>query len=162
MPASLINSLILTVATLCLAGTASAETRCTIAAGNVGFGNYDVFDASDRDTEATVIVTCSRDGGPQNISVNIAIGPGGNGGTTASRKMKMTGGNDLLGYVLFQDATRTQRWGDTPGVDAFTQTIAVPNKSSAQLSTRIYGRIPAGQDVSKGLYADTVFVTVTP
>lgn len=162
MPASLINSLVLSVATLCCAGTASAATSCVIAAGNVGFGNYDVFDASDRDTEATVIVTCSRNGGPQSISVNIGIGPGGNGGTTASRKMKSTSGPDVLGYVLFQDASRTQRWGDIPGVDAFTAALSVPNKSSAQLSTRIYGRIPAGQDVSKGTYADTVFVTVTP
>ncbi|MGV8942617.1 Csu type fimbrial protein [Thermomonas sp.] len=162
MPASSINSLILSVATLCWAGTASAATSCVIAAGNVGFGNYDVFDASDRDTEASVMVTCSRAGGPQKIDVNIAIGPGGNGGTTASRKMKSTSGSDVLGYVLFQDVSRTQRWGDIPGVDAFTQKISVPNNSSAQLSTKIYGRIPAGQDVSKGTYTDTVFVTVTP
>ena len=162
MPASSTSSLILSLAALCWAGTSSAATSCTIAAGNVGFGGYDVFDATDRDTDATVIVTCSRNGGPQNINVGIAIGPGGNGGTTASRKMKLSGGSDLLGYVLFRDSNRSQRWGNTAGVDVFTQSLSVPNNSSAQLNTKIYGRIPAGQDVSKGSYSDTIFVTVTP
>lgn len=162
MPASSTTSIILSVAALCWAGTSSAATSCTIAAGNVGFGGYDVFDATDRDSDATVIVNCSRAGGAQNVSISIAIGPGGNGGSTASRKMKLSSGSDLLGYVLFRDSNRTQRWGDVSGVDAFTQTLSVPNNSSAQLSTKIYGRIPAGQDVSKGSYSDTVFVTVTP
>lgn len=162
MPASSTTSLILSLAALCWAGTSSAATSCTIAAGNVGFGGYDVFDATNRDTDATVIVTCNRNGGPQNVNVSIAIGPGGNGGSTASRKMKLSGGSDLLGYVLFRDSSRTQRWGDVAGVDAFTQSLSVPNNSSAQLNAKIYGRIPAGQDVSKGSYTDTIFVTVTP
>jgi spore coat protein U-like protein len=162
MPASSTRSLILSLAALLWAETSTAATSCTIAAGNVGFGGYDVFDATDRDTEATVIVTCNRNGGPQNINVTLAIGPGGNGGTTASRKMKLGGGSDLLGYVLFRDSNRSQRWGNTAGVDVLTLPLSVRNNSSAQLSTKIYGRIPAGQDVSKGSYTDTVFVTVTP
>ena len=144
-----------------LSGTGRAATTCTLAVGNVIFGSYDVFSPGSLDTSAPVIVTCSREGGPQNINVTIGIGPGANGGSTASRKMKMLGG-DLLDYNLFRDASKTSVWGQVPGVDAFTQTLVIPNKSSTQLSVTIFGRIPAGQDVQKGVYTDNVVLTVTP
>lgn len=158
------NSTLKTAALLMLllvSGVASAATMCSVAIGNVVFGSYDVFSPTSLDTGATVIVTCRRDDGPQNVNVAIAIGPGVHGGSTASRKMKMPGG-DLLDYNLFRDAGRTSVWGQVPGLDAFTQTLAVPNKSSAQLNAMIFGRIPAGQDVLKGTYADNVVLTVTP
>jgi len=145
-----------------LCGAAGAATTCTMAISNLVFGGYDVFSPASLDTSATVIVTCSRDGGPQNTNVTIAIGRGTHGGSTSSRKMKMNGGGgDLLGYNLFRDAGRTAVWGET-GLDAFTQTLAVPNNFSAQLTATIFGRIPAGQDVSMGTYSDSVVVTVTP
>ena len=144
-----------------VSGAGSAATLCALAIGNMAFGSYDVFNPASLDTHTTVTVTCSRDGGPQNIDVTIAIGPGAHGGSTASRKMKMPGG-DLLDYNLFRDAGRTSVWGQVPGLDAFTQTLAVPNKSSTQLSVMIFGRIPAGQDVLKGMYADNVVLTVMP
>jgi spore coat protein U-like protein len=145
-----------------LCGAAGAATTCTMAISNVVFGGYDVFSPASLDTSATVIVTCSRNGGPQFMNVTIAIGPGAHGGSTASRKMKMNGGGDFLCYNLFRDAGRTAVWGEIPGLDAFTQTLAIHNKSSAQLTATIFGRIPAGQDVAKGTYADSVVVTVTP
>lgn len=145
-----------------LCGSSVAATTCSLAIGNAVFGGYDVFSPVSLDTSATVIVTCSRIGGPQNITVTIAIGPGAHGGSTANRKMKMDGGSDYLRYNLFRDAGRTALWGDIPGQDAFSQTLAVPNNSSAQLTATIFGRIPAGQDVSKGTYSDSVVVTVMP
>ena len=42
------------------------------------------------------------------------------------------------------------------------QTIAVPNRGSAQLSFIMFGRVPAGQDVPMGSYSDRLTVTVTP
>lgn len=158
------NSTIRTAAWMALSlmsGAGSAATMCSLAIGDVVFGSYDVFNVTNLDTHATVNVTCSREGGPQNIDVTIAIGPGAHGGSTASRKMKMPGG-DLLDYNLFRDAGRTSVWGQVPGLDAFTRTLAVPNKSSAQLSVMIFGRLPAGQDVLKGTYADNVVLTVMP
>jgi spore coat protein U-like protein len=144
-----------------VSGAAGAATACSLATSPVVFGGYDVFSPTSLDTSATILLTCSRAGGPQNTSVTIAIGPGAYGGGGASRKMKTHGG-DLLGYNLFRDAGRTAVWGQVAGFDAVTQTLAVPNKSSAQLGVTIFGRIPAGQNVSKGSYADSVVVTVTP
>lgn len=144
-----------------LSGAGSAATICSLATANIAFGVYDVFSPTGLDTSSVVIITCSRDGGPQSINVTISIGPGANGGSTASRKMRTPGG-DLLDYNLFKNAGMTSVWGQIPGLDAVTQTLAVPNKSSAQLSVMIFGRIPAGQDVMKGTYADNVVLTVTP
>jgi spore coat protein U-like protein len=149
------------MALLLLSCAAGAASTCTLATGNVVFGSYDVFSPGSLDTSTTVVVTCSRSGGPQNITVDIGIGPGAHGGTTANRKMKTSGG-DLLNYNLFKDAGKTAVWGQVSGLDTLTQRLAVPNNSSAQLTTTIYGRIPAGQDVTKGVYADSVVVTVTP
>lgn len=144
-----------------LPAAASATTTCSLAIGNVVFGVYDVFSPASLDTSATLIVTCNRAGGPQHVNVGIAIGPGVHGGSSASRKMKTSGG-DLLGYNLFRDAGRTAIWGQVPGLDTFTQMLAVPNHSSAQATVTIFGRIPAGQDVAKGSYSDSIVVTVTP
>ena len=70
-----------------LLGTANSATTCSLSTGNVVFGVYDVFSPGSLDTSTTVIVSCRRDGGPQNINVTIAISPGANGGSTAGRKM---------------------------------------------------------------------------
>ncbi|MDP1983080.1 MAG: spore coat U domain-containing protein [Sulfuritalea sp.] len=145
-----------------LAGAVEAATSCTLATSNVAFGSYDVFVAASLDTSGTIMVTCTRVGGPANTSITIAIGPGTHGGSTATRKMKMNGGSDLLAYNFYTDVGRTAVWGNVPGLDAFAQTLFVPNHSSAQLTSTIYARIPAGQDVAKGIYADSVVITVTP
>jgi spore coat protein U-like protein len=160
MPANLTARAAALLALSLLCGAAGAATACALATSPMVFGSYDVFSPASLDTSATVIVTCRRSGGPQNISVTIAIGPGAHG-SGATRKMKTSGG-DLLDYNLFRDAGRTAVWGQVAGLDAVTQTLAVPNNSSAQLSVTVFGRIPAGQDVSKGSYADSVVVTVMP
>lgn len=144
-----------------LSGAGGAATICSLAIGNVAFGLYDVFSPTSLDTNSPVLVTCSRDGGPQTINIAVSIGPGANSGSTASRRMRTLGG-DRLDYNLFKNAGMTSVWGQNPGLDAVTQTLTIPNKSSAQLSLIIFGRIPAGQDVTKGLYTDNVVLTVTP
>ena len=149
------------IALALLSGTVSAATTCSLASGNVVFGNYDVFSNSSLDTTTSLVVTCTRSGGPQNVNLDIGIGAGTYGGTTSSRKMKTIGG-DLLGYNLFKDAGKTAVWGQVSGVDTFRQTLAVPNNSSAKLTATIYGRIPSSQDVFKGSYSDSVVITVTP
>lgn len=140
---------------------ASAATACSLATGNMVFGSYDVFSPASLDTSSTLIVTCSRAGGPQHVDITIAIGPGTHGGSSASRTMKASSG-DLLGYNLFRDAARTAIWGEVPGLSTVTQMLAVPNHSSAQATVTVFGRIPASQNVSQGSYSDSVVVTVTP
>lgn len=162
MFASLRNKAVALVA-LCLAPcTGVGATTCSLAAGNVAFGGYDVFSPISLDSSGTLVVTCSRNGGPPNSTVSIAIGPSASSGSMVNRSMRRLGGGDFLSYNLFREATRTSVWGNTAGVDTFVQTITVPNRGSAQISATIFGRIPAGQDVRMGIYADTVMVTVAP
>jgi len=67
---------------------------------------------------------------------------------------QMTNGTDNLNYLLYQEAGRTTLWpAAAPGV---TGTAA----SNAAITTGIYGRIPALQDVSVGNYSGTVTITV--
>lgn len=160
MPANLTARAAALMALSLVCGAAGAATACSLATSPVMFGHYDVFTSASLDTSATVLLTCHRIGGPQHTSVTIAIGPGAHG-NVPSRKMRSNGG-DLLGYNLFRDAGRTAVWGQAAGLDAVTQTLAVPNNSSAQLSVTIFGRMPPGQDVPTGSYADHVTVTVTP
>jgi spore coat protein U-like protein len=67
---------------------------------------------------------------------------------------QMTNGTDNLNYLLYQEAGRTTLWpAAAPGV-----TGTAP--SNAAITTGIYGRISALQDVSVGNYSGTVTITV--
>ena len=148
---------------LCLAPRAGmSATTCSLAAGNLAFGGYDVFSPVHLDSSGALVITCRRNGGLPNVTVSIAIGPSASSGSIVNRSMQRLGGADFLGYNLFRDATRTSVWGNTAGVNTFVQTISVPNNGSAQVSATIFGRVSAGQDVRTGIYSDTVMVTVTP
>lgn len=162
MFASLRNKAVALVA-LCLAPcTGVCAITCSLAAGNVAFGGYDVFSAVSLDSSGTLVVTCTGAKKVENATVSIAIGPSATSGSIVNRRMQTLGGADFLSYNLFRDATRTSVWGNTAGVDTFAQTITVPKNGSVQISATIFGRIPAGQDVRMGIYSDTVMVTVAP
>ena len=70
----------------------------------------------------------------------------------------MATGANLLNYALYTDSGHTTLWGD--GAGGTTATIDGTGNGISQSST-IYGRVPAGQTVPAGGYADTVNVTVT-
>jgi len=75
--------------------------------------------------------------------------------------MKRAGGSDLLDYNLFTTSSRVTVWGDgTAGTMAMQTQQKV--RSGKPETMNIYGRIPAGRDVSVGSYTDTLVVTVNP
>lgn len=141
-----------------------AATTCSfVSGGGVAFGPYDTLSASTADTALNLLVSCTRNGGSQNVAVTVSMGVGANGTSVNGRRMANTGGaGDFLTYGLFRDVTRSSAWGFTPGIDTVSQTIAVPNKGSASATFTVYGRIPPLQNVSAGGYSDTVQVTLTP
>lgn len=153
------------VAFLCLLlGTHAclAATTCRfVTGGGVAFGPYDTLSASAVDTTLDLSVSCSRSGGPQNISVTVSLGLGTNGISINARRMA-GGSGDYLAYGLFRDVSRSSTWGFTPGVDTVSRTLSLPNNGSASVTFSVFGRIPALQDVSAGSYGDSVQVTLTP
>jgi len=132
-----------------------AEAACNVGATNINFGPYDVFSNLPKDSTGTVSVTC--DEAPPPI-VTIRIGPSFNSGGFKPRQMRHTTRPDRLNYNLFIDSSMSVIWGDGTGGTSTVSNKVTKNKT--WVST-LYGRIPAGQDVSAGTYSETVAVTIT-
>jgi spore coat protein U-like protein len=132
------------------AGTTFAQ--CTIGVTSISFSNYDVFSNAPVDSAGTVSISCSKD----IVKAFVTLGTSSNSGMVNPRRMKRSGGNDLLDYNIFSDVTRTAVVGNTP--IEFRRPSGKPAPWGESFS--IYARIPPGQDVSVGSYSDSVSVSV--
>lgn len=150
---------------LCLVFLTSAafaqSTTCSGSNTNFNLGAYPSYNASAVDSSVALVVTCTRSGGSQNISVVIGIGTSFNSGSIANRQLKLNTGTDLMVYNLYRDASRLSVWGNTVGVDTMSQSVSIPNNSSQPVTFTVFGRIASLQDVRAGDYSDRVVVTVT-
>ena len=131
--------------------TAEAAPTCTISATSVSFGSYDVFASSATDSTGTVTITCN--GAARDVVVSLSTGASG-----AYNPRTMVRGGETLSYNLYRDAARTSIWGDGSGGTS-TYTNANPPNNAA-INITVYGRVPAGQDVSAGNYSDTVSAVI--
>ena len=133
------------------AGVASAQCSFPSTAP-VAFGAYDVLSATPRDSTGSVTFNCSLP-----VAVTVDLGKGLNSSNFSPRKMARTGGGTSLDYDLYFNSGRTQIWGDgTSGTSHYTGTA--PTLQNVTLT--IYGRIPAGKNVTAGSYTDTVVATI--
>ena len=124
---------------------------CTISATSVNFGSYNVFNGSDVDSTGTVTYRCN--GSAHNITVGLT-----QGASATFNPRQMQKGAEVLNYNLFVDASRTSIWGDgTSGTSVYTIGNP-PNNTNVNLT--VYGRVPAGQDVSAGSFSDTVTAVI--
>jgi spore coat protein U-like protein len=127
-----------------------SEAACTVSATAVNFGAYMVFSTAPTDGTGTVSLRCGKD---KDISISLD-----RGGAPSFAARRLTKGAETLGYNLYRDAARTIVWGDGSGG---TQTYVNANPPDNQtVDVPIYGRIPAGQDVSVGTYTNTIAVTI--
>jgi spore coat protein U-like protein len=124
---------------------------CVVVTTPVVFGDYDFISAnsaSPLDGTGGVTVTCTS-----GYDATITLGQGNHplGGSTDAQPLRQMsdGGANHLPYFLYQDAARTIEWGNSYETSVCT---------SGEIS--VYGRIPAGQNVPVGNYADVVVVTV--
>ena len=135
--------------------TSITSAACIVSTTAVSFGVYDIFSPSPTNSTGTISFACNESPPPDVI---VSIGPSPNSGSFYPRKMRLTGGSDLLNYNLYTDATCTNVWGDgTSG------TIVLTKKAhkSIPVTLTVYGRIPTGQDVSAGSYSDILTVILT-
>lgn len=128
------------------------RAACTISTLPITFGNYDVFATVDLDSTSTLTVSCD-----QRVRVEVAIGTSSHSGGFEPRQMKHTTGSDLLDYNLYTRANRNRIWGDGSGN---TRTLSRRVRNNRPRDFTVYGRIPAGQDISVGQYNDTLVVTI--
>lgn len=139
--------------------SASVTATCSIETSPVDFGAYDPTSATDLDGTGTVTVLCTN-----GTSGYVTLGEGANADAASTPEAPVrqmaggVGGTDLLGYQLYSDAGRSTVWGNT----GTTGENHVGDGTSTALT--VYGRIPAGQNVSAGAdataYTDTVLATV--
>ena len=150
------------VACFLILSVADAYAACTVSTTPVSFGSYDVLSPTPLDSNGSVTVDCGIGAAPPNppVDVLITMGQSPNSGSFSPRKMKNAMGPDLLNYNLYSDSTRISIWGDGIGGTSVV-TLRKVNKNAPPVVITVYGRIPAGQDVSAGSYSDTLIVTIT-
>ena len=117
---------------------------CTVSTSQVNFGNYDVLAGTALDSAGSITVQCSP---KEDITITIGASP--NSGGFEPRQMRHTSLPDLLNYNLYTNAGRTQIWGDGSGSADVTNS-----------TFNVNGRIPPLQNVSDGVYTETLVVTV--
>ena len=143
-------------ALLLVGGRSASAQTCTITTTTVPFGLYDVFSSAPLNSTGSVTYTCSN---PTRVADTITIWMSKGNGTTNNPR-QMTGAIDRLNYYLCQDANCTKLWGDK-SYPSDSEPITIPAGTvNLSVSLPIYGMIPAGQDVSAGIYTDTVLVEV--
>jgi len=147
-----------TLFTMLLAGVggllaaATAEAACTISITPVAFGSYNVFAGSADDATGQITYRCTVLQPPQ---VRIQLD---RGGAPSFNPRQMRQGSETLNYNLYLDSTRSTIWGDgTGGTSTYTRTLPPLNQN---INVNVFGRIPAGQDVSAGPYNATVTATI--
>ena len=143
---------IVTAAGAALLAGSAAEAACTITTTAVNFGAYNVFATSPDDATGQITYRCTA---PRPPLVQIHLDKGG---APSFNPRQMRQGSETLDFNLYLDSTRSTIWGDgTGGSQAYTQANPVPNSN---INVNVFGRIPAGQDVSAGGYTATVTATI--
>ena len=152
---------LLATATTLVPLAASAAVTCSVSATGPAFGVYNPLNATPTYANSTVQVSCTLLSGGATAVTLVSSYSTGASGSYALRTM--LSGASTLGYNLFYDAAYTQirgngTGGSQTGGATLNLTPATPTQTA---SGTIYGRIPAGQDVAAGSYADTIVVTIT-
>jgi spore coat protein U-like protein len=129
---------------------------CTVTTTGVSFGTYNPLSQVDNGSAGTIRVVCtlilSLAG---SFTIDLSTGASG---SYSQRTLKK--GASTLAYNLFSDSAYSRIWGNgTGGSTQVSQSFS--GLFVVDRTLTVYGRIPAGQNVSAGAYADTVIVTVT-
>lgn len=126
---------------------ATVVKSCTIAALPLDFGAPVDMSAAATDGTTTLTAKCTS-----GLAYQIGLD---NGQHAVSGSRKMVLGTEKIGYDLYTNAARSNRWGNTLNVDTITRTGTGANQTST-----VYGRAPAQAPPTPGAYTDTVTVSV--
>ncbi|HET6894382.1 MAG TPA: spore coat U domain-containing protein [Candidatus Baltobacteraceae bacterium] len=142
-------------------GSVSQSCTTLSSAQTLTFPAYDFqANATTADTAGPVSYTTQCTKGS---SVAFSVDGGANfGHTSGTRALKSAGTGDYMNYGLFQDAADSTAWAFNSSNGSGTNGPTLnPTSNTQTLTLTIYGRIPAGQDVSVASdYTDSVTVAV--
>lgn len=154
---------LLAMALMSASPAAQAHT-CTVTATPLAFGNYVSPQGPRVDSSALVQVRCT----PTylllacQVAYTLSLSTGQ---TPTGSSRQLSAGSGLLRYDLYADAARTQPWGDGGASGALvsgsisTGLLGLVCLQGSNSHT-VYGRLPAGQNVPVGVYADQVVLTI--
>jgi spore coat protein U-like protein len=128
---------------------AGYSATCSVSAATLSFGSTGVLSAT-LDGTTSLTTTCSATT-PYTIGLD-----GGNAGASDPAQRKMSYGGSQITYGLYQNAARSQPWGNNTG----TNTVAGSGTGSGQALT-VYGRVPAQTTPAPGTYSDSIIATLT-
>jgi spore coat protein U-like protein len=139
----------LAAAAVLLAAAPAAWAACEVDFRLVDFGQLD-FRRGGAIT-GRVVVACDRP-----TAFTLALTPGF--GSYAERRMRGPGGAELR-YNLYVDPGYRHVWGD--GASDGTATLQGATDGRAPVTLTVHGRVPGGQRVPPGPYADNLAVSLT-
>jgi len=128
---------------------ASYSATCSVSAATLSFGSTGVLSAT-LDGATSLTTTCSATT-PYTIGLD-----GGNAGASDPAQRKMSNSGAQITYGLYQNAARSQPWGNSTG----TNTVAGTGTGSGRALT-VYGRVPAQMTPAPGTYSDSIIATLT-
>jgi spore coat protein U-like protein len=136
--------------------SATVVSSCTLSASSspVAFGNIISGYSQPFDAQGNIYVTCGN-----GVTYNVGLDNGANYGSS-TRNMILSGGSALLPYQLYRTTTDRTAGSPTWGTTIGTNTLA-GTATGSQQTIPVYGRVPANQTPTPGLYTDTVNITVT-
>jgi spore coat protein U-like protein len=154
MTPKILPTLAAALATSLACPAARATTSCSFTSVvGVAFGSYDVFSLSPLDTAGSLTFVCSGVGPSDTVVIELSAG-----GAASFSPRSMASMGASLSYNLYLNAARTAIWGDgTGGTSRYGPVTPV---SGVGVTVPVYGRVPAGQNVPIGAYADTITVTI--
>ena len=151
---------LIAIGLLALSGAATAATNtgnvnasgtavatCLVKSASLDFGSLPGVIRADKDSTGLITLTCSKS------TAYTVYADQGLHETSGSRAMAGPG-TAMLKYQLFADAARTV------AIDGSTTGINGNSGAGGDYSFNIYGRIPSGQAVDVGAFADTGGLTV--
>ena len=135
---------------------ANVVSSCIVTAVPLAFGIYDGTAATDTTASTPVTLVCAG-----TSTATLTLNDGDNFST--SRRMKNAAGSEFLSYGLFKptSATALAACAYTTPWGASANGFAVAGIGLTAAVFNVCGSIPKGQNVSFGVYTDTVVVTAT-
>lgn len=137
------------------AAPAAWSATCAVEPQDVAFGSYSPIESSPRDSTGLISISCTAELPVESVSYTVSI----SASSTGFDPRGMSDGGNVLNYNLYLDAQRTTIWGDgTAGTATVSGSLTPPVASAA--THVVYGRVPQGQAVSPGSYADMLVVSL--
>ena len=132
----------------------AAGAVCSLESVTLSFGRYDPLSSSATSSTGNIAVICSGTTGEivsYSVALEIPVG--------ATRSMRTLSGR-VLNYTLYTKPDYATVWGNgQAGTLPLVDSYALPAPSNVR-NYPVYGRMPARQDVSAGVYNDIVNITL--